>query len=219
MLMKQKPEVYFEAKFWFTCRVRILIVIDDPISGGFGPTGGFHLGQVLEILDTDPWWHVTFEVTRAHRQTSATADIENFRFDAHDLSTYSQVWLFGIERTDGALTPAELRALSQFMDGGGGVFATGDHENLAVPNTTLIKPLEERERRPEGDRPCVEKLHLQGLDGSLRRIYCIYLTPMQGFRLEKGDFLVSGRSHILTSPDLRPPLPSLAEVGVTDTLL
>lgn len=122
---------YFDVLDLFTCRVRILIVTDST-SGGFGDTEGFHLGQILKILADDPWSHVQFVVTKAHRQASSeTGVLPNFRFNTHDLSKYDQIWLFGIVReSPDALSPQELKAISQFMDGGGGVFATGDHENL-----------------------------------------------------------------------------------------
>lgn len=120
----------FDFTWLSTCRVRILVVTDSS-SGGFDETTGFHLGKVLKLVENDPWPHVKFEFTKAHRQASATADVPNFRFDGHDLTQYSQIWLFGISRSGpDPLSQSELRALSQFMDGGGGVFATGDHENL-----------------------------------------------------------------------------------------
>jgi hypothetical protein len=73
--------------------------------------------------------------------------IKGFRFDesAHFTPTmYDQVWLFGIETNfhSGAyqhrfanqatypadrLSDSELKSLSEFMNGGGGLFATGDH--------------------------------------------------------------------------------------------
>lgn len=127
--LSRTPEILFHPKWWLKCTVKILIVTDSS-SGGYGPTASFHLGQILNVLADDPWSHVTFVVTKAHRQTDGTADLENFRFHTHDLSQYSQVWLFGIERTTGPLSEPELKALTQFMDAGGGVFATGDHENL-----------------------------------------------------------------------------------------
>lgn len=127
-----RPDIFFDLKWWRKCRVKLLIVTDSS-SGGFGPTEGFHLGQILAVLADDPWSHVTFDVTKAHRQASATADLPNFRFDTHDLSAYSQVWLFGITTTQDSLSAGELKALSQFMDAGGGVFATGDHQDLGRP--------------------------------------------------------------------------------------
>ena len=126
-----KPDIFFDLRWWLRCHVKILIVTDSS-SGGYGPTAGFHLGHILQILGDDPWSHVVFDVTKAHRQNDATADVNGFRFDAHDLTQYSQIWLFGIERTADALSAGELSALTQFMDQGGGVFATGDHENLGL---------------------------------------------------------------------------------------
>ena len=127
------PETFFLPPWLRTCVVRILVVTDSA-SGGFDDTSGFHLGQVLGVLSADPWPHVRFEVTKAHRQVTGAADmLDNFRFDAHDLTQYSQIWLFGINSFEDALTPAELRAVTQFMDGGGGVFATGDHQDLGRP--------------------------------------------------------------------------------------
>lgn len=120
---------------WFlTVEVKILIVTDSS-SGGFGTVEGFHLGHILQILADDPWSHISFNVTKAHRQETAEAGvIDNFRFNQHDLNQYSQVWLFGINATGvDPLTPVELKALAQFMDQGGGVFATGDHEDLGQP--------------------------------------------------------------------------------------
>lgn len=120
---------YFDALDLFTCRVRILIVTDS--TGGFGETQGFHLGQILKILADDPWSHVKFVVTKAHRQVSGESGVlDNFRFNTHNLDQYDQIWLFGVARTGDSLSQQELKALAQFMDEGGGVFATGDHENL-----------------------------------------------------------------------------------------
>lgn len=126
-----RPENYYYLSFLLNCQIKILIVTDS--SGGFSETTPFHLGQVIKILNDDPWSHIDFVVTKAHRATSSESDvIDNFRFNTHDLSQYSQIWLFGIDRAgDGApLQPAELRALTEFMDAGGGVLAMGDHEDL-----------------------------------------------------------------------------------------
>ena len=74
--------------------------------------------------------------------------IKGFKFDdsSHFTPTmYDQVWLFGIETEysrgknpagqdypSDRLGDAELEALRNFMDGGGGLFATGDHGYLGV---------------------------------------------------------------------------------------
>jgi len=136
--VRVKPAPKFENLFdldWiFRCRIRILVVTDSS-SGGFGEVTGFHLGQVLKIIVNDQWPHVSFQFTKAHRGSFAGADVlDNFRFDDHDLDQYDEIFLFGIERTGiDPLSASELRELSQFMDNGGGVFATGDHEDLGHP--------------------------------------------------------------------------------------
>jgi hypothetical protein len=59
-----------------------------------------------------------------------------FHFDTVDLDQFDEIWLFGVGVPDDIrhpMTPAELAALTGFMDRGGGVFATGDHENLGMP--------------------------------------------------------------------------------------
>jgi hypothetical protein len=112
------------------CRVRILMVTDG--GGSFG-MADFGLKTLLDILNVSPGPWVRFEVTKAHRRTDPDADLQNFLFDNHDLSQYDQIWMFAVERSGSPiLTDSELRAVSEFMDGGGGVFATGDHEDLGV---------------------------------------------------------------------------------------
>lgn len=125
---------HFDLARWWRCNIKILVVTDA--SGGFSTDVNFHLGLALEVIENDGWPHVKFEFTRAHRQTPSSGPVDEtgFRFDAHDLNQYSQIWLFGISRGNDPLTPSELKALAQFMnEHDGGVFATGDHENLGLP--------------------------------------------------------------------------------------
>jgi hypothetical protein len=125
----RRPEMVFDPPWIFSCKVTILIVTDS--SGGFGTTQSFHLGHVIDVLQNDPWLYVNFDIAKAHRQVSAESGvIDNFRFDSHDLTQYDQIWLFGVTSNQDPLSQSELKALAQFMDSGGGVFATGDHEDL-----------------------------------------------------------------------------------------
>lgn len=49
------------------------------------------------------------------------------------LQNFDQVWLFGLDAgTTTQLAPAEITALTSFMDGGGGVLAMGDHSTLGA---------------------------------------------------------------------------------------
>lgn len=139
-----RPEFVFDPAWLVRCHVAILIVTDS--SGGFGAVQGLHLGHMLDTLADDPWSHIVFKITKAHRQMSGEAEvIDNFRFDAHDLGQYSQIWLFGVQRTQDALSGAELAAVAAFMEAGGGMFATGDHEDLgwamcaAVPRVRSMR--------------------------------------------------------------------------------
>ena len=112
------------------CEIRILMVTDG--GGSFG-SADFGLGELIDVLTTTTGPQERFVITRAHRSSGDQADIENFRFDEHALGAYEEIWLFGVNRnTNGALSDAELKDLTTFMDGGGGVFATGDHEDLGL---------------------------------------------------------------------------------------
>jgi hypothetical protein len=140
--------------------VRALIVTDG--SGGFHTTaavgGGahFHLGEFVSILQGTAWEGFTLAITKAHRgrgndgvsppvtAADVNADLIDFDFAAHDLTAYDMILIFAIMpdgtqmiRTGNALvsadaTPAELAAITAFMQAGGGVFATGDHESLGA---------------------------------------------------------------------------------------
>jgi hypothetical protein len=114
------------------CTVRMLIVTDG---GGSFTDQDFGLTELLSVLSVSPGPYVRFAVTKAHRSAggflTANADIVGFRFDTTDLSQFDQIWMIAVSR--GGLQPitdAELKAISQFMDSVGGVFATGDHEDL-----------------------------------------------------------------------------------------
>lgn len=117
--------------------VRILVVTDGDLS--FEPVpGGMSLSIALDALRTSPWWWVQYDVVRAHRNEDPSgipAEYERFRFDDDviDLDDFDQIWLFGKERD--AVHPlgeGELEAIARFMDGGGGVFATGDHGDIGA---------------------------------------------------------------------------------------
>lgn len=123
--------------------VKILIVTDG--GGGYQrptaipPPGNtaFHLGEFVQVLQDTDWVGFNLQITKAHRRNpaGAGADVVDLRFDTHDLSQYDEILLFAIERDDtvaNRVTAAEVQAISNFMDAGGGVFATGDHEDLGA---------------------------------------------------------------------------------------
>ena len=134
----------FDPIFGPPCSLRILMLTDD--DGSFTKEHRFGLTELIHALKTSPHAYVSFAITTAHRSHETgvmpfpkDAKIKDFRFDnpAHfNAADFDQIWLFGVGNygptsTD-ALTEKELRIVSQFMDNGGGVFATGDHENLGA---------------------------------------------------------------------------------------
>lgn len=101
--------------FFRRCTPRVLVVTD---SLSFG-AGGFGLSRFLA------------ELAKAIPSPSITTRLHNggWTFDATVTTTsYDQIWLFGLGGP--ALTDTEVQNIAAFMDDGGGVFATGDHESL-----------------------------------------------------------------------------------------
>lgn len=107
--------------------VNILMFTD---SGGGFDGRDFGLSEILNVLAVAPGPWVRFNVTTAHRGNDASAMLKNFRFDVEDLSQYDEIWMVAVQRLPSYLSEPELRAISEFMAAGGGVFATGDHEDL-----------------------------------------------------------------------------------------
>ncbi|KRA57758.1 hypothetical protein ASD79_15690 [Caulobacter sp. Root655] len=145
--------------------VRVLIVTDR-FDGGFlhwtshEPNREFHLGEFVDVLLNTSWLGFKIEVTKAHRdapepggeaamKATTGADVVGFRFDqgftvngvARVLADYDMVLLFAITRgaedIDPALAP-QAEAIAQYMEKGGGFFATGDHENLGAEVGRII---------------------------------------------------------------------------------
>jgi hypothetical protein len=145
---------------WAT-HLRILFVLDGRIDTG-RTSGCFGLGLVLDTLrDNSFAWWVRFEVDvvrrddGTQRQCAPDSPDENpagfnFRFTnaGFDIDEYDQIWFFGDfpsnepNNPDDAmyspLSGAELKVLADWMDRGGGVFATGDHSNLGASMCSRI---------------------------------------------------------------------------------
>ncbi|MFT3825439.1 MAG: hypothetical protein QM731_16085 [Chitinophagaceae bacterium] len=130
-------DILIPLKLFLPCQLKLLIVTDG--SGSFDTTASFGLGHFLKVFTADPAnvatdnpaSYVRFTVKTAHRG-GLPADFTNFKFDTHALKQYDQIWLFGVDAFGAALTDKELKAIATFMNEGGGVFATGDHEDLGV---------------------------------------------------------------------------------------
>jgi hypothetical protein len=107
----------------------------------------FTISEFLYLLANDT--SIPISIDTAHRRNDPNAKYPNFNFKTTipDLSVYDVIWLFGYEGFNGsapglpngphfpidyesAIGPAEVSAILEFMDSGGGLFATGDHAGL-----------------------------------------------------------------------------------------
>jgi hypothetical protein len=106
--------------------IRILILVDGAITFG---NEGFGLSLFIDALDfSSPF--IRFDIKKASRNTfDDTADYPGFSFERDfNPDRFQEVWLFGSESDLSKKLPEnELKILAQFMNSGGGVFATGDH--------------------------------------------------------------------------------------------
>lgn len=131
---------------WFTeCTPKILVVTDTLLN--FLPADGFGLTEFVATLRTSVVHGMTPVVITAQYDPSASTltydavnrHITNYKFtDAtHGLrkSRYDVVFILSRNGASGPLLTAEagaLDAMTAFMQAGGGVFATGDHEDLGA---------------------------------------------------------------------------------------
>jgi hypothetical protein len=110
----------------------------------------FTLTTLIEALK-NAVFGLLFHVETAHRTGTSFGGTINektgkrFEFTDIDLTPYDEIWLFGYEGfNDGTqegiypLADSELIAIAGFMDGGGGVFATGDHSELGAHMSSRI---------------------------------------------------------------------------------
>jgi hypothetical protein len=137
-------------------QIRILVVIDGRIELN-KDKGTFGLGFALEALEAEFAPYVRFKIDVAKHDGSLTPDAlggrtlryPDFRFNDSDfdIDEYHQLWFFadqpsGQDGDDGfttdddiaafALSEKEVRIVAEWMERGGGVFATGDHSILGA---------------------------------------------------------------------------------------
>lgn len=116
----------FPLPFWkVPCPQRILMVTDSFLNFG---TGGFGFSEFVNYIVSRG-----HTVSTAHRGGTAPATIPGaFNFAtasiAVTVANYDQIWLFGGD--SGAMLSPQANVIAAFMQAGGGVFATGDHQNL-----------------------------------------------------------------------------------------
>jgi hypothetical protein len=122
---------------------KVLVVLDGNYRfDGAAPVTDFNYTVLTGALEA-----AGMEVTKANRENDATADIPNFNFKTSvDLLDFDVMWLIG-SRGRNEFNSAEdsgkglgepgnpamveqLAAIAEFMQAGGGVFATGDHDSI-----------------------------------------------------------------------------------------
>lgn len=125
------------------CTPKLLVVTDGL---NYTPNDDFGLTQFVQTLRSSTIHSMTPTViTATHNPNPAAAiafdavnkHISNFKFDdpTHGVlkSRYDVVFILGINREgSNDLPDGGLAAVSKFMQDGGGVFATGDHEDLGA---------------------------------------------------------------------------------------
>lgn len=124
--------------WWKPCIVNVLVVADGDLNFGIGRFGLTEFITTFQRLEQHGFIHIHYRVTLAHRRNVTPAlmmdsnpfianRITNFNFDTSvTLNNFDQVWLFGIEPSS-PISVAEVNKIEAYMNGGGGLFATGDH--------------------------------------------------------------------------------------------
>ena len=150
------------------CQPRILVVTDNL---SFESSNSFGLTQFIATLAGSTIHGMTPKIIKASRGgTLAGADIGNFKFDdaSHGVlkSRYDVVFLFGAASESGQppgvgnqLPQSEIDAIARFMQAGGGVFATGDHQSLGAAISRDIPRVRSMRFWRESDTPDVADEH------------------------------------------------------------
>lgn len=132
-LARFKGNQFAEILLKFPCPQKVLMVTDGSLDFG---TGGFGLSEFVGLVQG-----AGHTVSTARRNGGGSATIPgNFNFATAATpvtgANYDQVWIFGFSTA--AITAAEQTVIAQFMQAGGGMFATGDHETIGAGMGTKI---------------------------------------------------------------------------------
>lgn len=122
-----RGNLFAEILLRFPCPQRVLMVTDGSLSFG---TAGFGLSEFVGIVQG-----AGHTVSTARRNGGGGTTIPgnfNFATAATPVTTanYDQVWIFGFSTS--VISPDEQTTIAQFMQSGGGLFATGDHETIGA---------------------------------------------------------------------------------------
>jgi hypothetical protein len=136
---------------------KILIVADGYI--GFEPELKLNDFTIVKLRDVLKRAFGDQNVSTAHRGDVKTknADKYNFKFKDDELKGFDQIWLFAHGRGTGEpgeeLERSEVEAIARFMNDGGGVFATGDHEQIGIYMCGEIPRVRSMRKWKRGDTP------------------------------------------------------------------
>ena len=124
------------------CKPKVLVVTDGGLN--YLSNDGFGLSRFIEAIGHHSSATLKPAITLAHRgahSANVTIGGTNYSVDtgfdfssaspAVTLSNYDQIWLFGIS-SSGSISDSEIQVIADFMNSGGGVFATGDHASLGA---------------------------------------------------------------------------------------
>lgn len=136
------------------CTPRILVYTDGL---NHDDTAQFGLAEFTNTLKAAKVHGMAPIVTRAHRSTDASADLQNYRFDdptnGVTISRYDVVFMLCIGSGAPSLPPTERDALAVFMQAGGGLFATGDHSTLGAADCGDLLRVRAMRRWDSADTP------------------------------------------------------------------
>jgi hypothetical protein len=123
----------FDLHWLFRCTIKILMVTDG---SHYDDGNGYNLSEVIKAIKADLPSYLQITITTADHHSGSPAsgaDIHDINLAIHNLNPYDQIWIIGVNRASNpGLTGAEVQSVWNFMQGGGGVFATGDHEDLGA---------------------------------------------------------------------------------------
>lgn len=113
------------------CKVRALVVTDSFL---YFNGEDFGLSDFISILETTTHPSAKLIVSKAHRGDPGIERLngadKDFKFTSNSLANIDVIFMFAAGRNSPLLSATELKALATFMNQGGGVFATGDHDWL-----------------------------------------------------------------------------------------
>ncbi len=150
------------------CTQRILIVTDN--SGSFDPGSSTGLTELIRVLEGNG--DVPAAVPVAVTKVSKASGFNFFTASpAVTTANYDQVWLFGFQSGAPSSDANEIRVLAQFMESGGGVFATGDHSTIGGPLCAAlprIRKMREWAAVPMNGPTRIDTVNDPGIDGVAR---------------------------------------------------